>query len=312
MKLPTPHLEKLNAAIDNPKVPEADLERLKDAKTKYAEWLKNLEAVHVDEQVAAPDRIKAVVGQMTPLLNQYKRYVDIDLIFDSPADFLYRQKGQTKLDNSIIEEFLPHLVRKCFIEVAKDETIEVGPKKAFSAVYFTSTLDTIQCGGGVHVRTKDQDFAIARRVFLKASHFADFSDAHTCDFFIAYVAAECKTNLDKTMFQEACATAHDVKSSVAGARYFLLCEWLDMTPQSTAATDIDEVLILRQCKRLGSQERGKFGTVASRAENRSRYADFLDASPFSEKVLTRFVEHIYSMIAPVDLVEDDVLGDGYF
>lgn len=45
---------------------------------------------------------------------------------------------------------------------------------------------------------------------------------------IAYVAAECKTNLDKTMFQEAAATALDVKSAVPGANYYLLCEWLDI------------------------------------------------------------------------------------
>src|SRR5258707_5790168 len=52
---------------------------------------------------------------------------------------------------------------------------------------------------------------------------------------------------DKTMFQEACATAHDTKSAVAGAKYYLLCEWLDMTPVSTAPTDID-----RKSTRLNS------------------------------------------------------------
>lgn len=34
----------------------------------------------------------------------------LDLIFDNLSDFLYRQKGQLKLDNSIIEEFLPWLL----------------------------------------------------------------------------------------------------------------------------------------------------------------------------------------------------------
>lgn len=47
---------------------------------------------------------------------------------------------------------------------------------------------------------------------------------------IAYLACECKTNLDKTMFQEASATALDLKSTVPSAKYLLLCEWLDMTP----------------------------------------------------------------------------------
>ncbi len=75
---------------------------------------------------------------------------------------------------------------------------------------------------------------------------------------IGFVVAECKTNLDKTMFQEACATAHDVKAAVSGARYYLLCEWLDMTPLSTAPTDINEILLLRKAKRINSNVRSKY------------------------------------------------------
>jgi hypothetical protein len=48
---------------------------------------------------------------MAALLNQYRLFIYVELVFDSPQDFLYRQKGQLKLDNSVIEEFLPHLVR---------------------------------------------------------------------------------------------------------------------------------------------------------------------------------------------------------
>lgn len=310
--LPTPHLEKLNAALVNPKLPQDDYDRISAAVSVYQQWIADLTKVKVSKKLDPLSRIKAIVATMVPLLSRYKRYVDLDLIFDSPADFLYRQKGQTKLDNSIIEEFLPHLVAKSVEQIGADNTIQLGPKKTFSSVYFTSTLDNCGNGGGLHVRTKDQDFTIARRVYLKSSYYSDFRETQSTDFYIAYVAAECKTNLDKTMFQEACATAHDVKSSVAGSRYFLLCEWLDMTPQSTAATDIDEVLLLRQAKRLGSQERSKFGTVSSRADNRSLYEDYLDQYPFSEPVLERFVEHVFSLVSPLDLVEDDVLKDGFF
>jgi hypothetical protein len=310
--LPTPHLEKLNAALANPKLPAADIPRINNAKAVYQQWITDLNNVTVPNVGDPLVRIKTVVAVMAPLLNKYKRFVDLELIFDSPEDFLYRQKGQTTLDNSIIEEFLPHLVTKCIERIGGDPTIQLGPKNAFSAIYFTSSLDNRIVGGGLHARTKDQDFTIARRVFLKSSYYQDFREPQSTDFFIAYVAAECKTNLDKTMFQEACATAHDVKSSVAGSRYFLLCEWLDMTPQSTAATDIDEVLLLRRAKRLGSQERAKFGTVASRAANRGRYAAYLDQHPFSESVLERFVEHILSLVSPIDIVEDDVLKGGFF
>lgn len=83
---------------------------------------------------------------------------------------------------------------------------------------------------------------------MKASYRHDFEpeDTLTLSANLGYVLAELKTNLDKTMFQEASATAHDVKQAVPGAKYYLLCDFLDMTPISTATTDIDEILITRK------------------------------------------------------------------
>src|SRR5206468_18675 len=127
-------------------------------------------------------------------------------------------------------------------------------------------LDAAAVGGGLQIRTKDQDFAIAKRLYLKASHSPGFDSQATLNRItnLAYVVAECKTNLDKTMFQEAVATAHDVKSAVPGAKYYLLCEWLDMTPLSTAPTDIDEVIIFRKARRLRSDVRANFAKAVGR------------------------------------------------
>lgn len=234
------------------------------------------------------------------------------MIFDSENDFLYRQKGQIKLDNSVIEEFLPHLIRKCVLSNTPDATIEVGPNSAFSAIYFTSALDKPGVGGGLHVRTKDQDFAVSRRVYMKTSYSKNFATSESSEFVIAYIAAECKTNLDKTMFQEAAATAHDVKTAVAGAKYYLLCEWLDMAPQSTAATDIDEVLILRKAKRMNSNVRANFGTSAGRKANRAAYVKFLNDNPFSAEMFGRLVGHLSGMLSIVDPGEASVLTKGFF
>ena len=305
MELPTPHHEKLRAILANPKLPDSDGPRIKQALKKYKSWVKKLTAVESHD-------VDGTIEEMVALLNEYRNYLDIDIIFDSKADFLYRQKGQTKLDNSVIEEFLPHLISSCVVSDLEVDSFSLGPRKAFSAVYFKSTLDNAAAGGGLHVRTKDQDFAIARRVFLKSSYTPDFDEATSSDFYIAYVAAECKTNLDKTMFQEASATAHDVKSAVAGAKYFLLCEWLDMTPQSTAATDIDEVLILRKAKRLSSNIRAKYGKAATRKKERSAYVDFLNTNQFDANVFKRLVEHVSCMLDAGDPGEEDVLDAGYF
>ncbi len=253
------------------------------------------------------------LARMVALLNEYRNYIDIDLVFDSPNDFLYRQKGQLKLDNSVIEEFLPRLMgNPIILPSLVPFQAHVGPIKSFSAAYFNSSLDAIKPGGGLAVKSKDQDFAIAKPLFLKASHDAAFHESVTEKTYISYIAIECKTNLDKTMFQEACATANDTKYAVAGARYYLLCEWLDMAPQSTAPTDIDEIIILRKAKRINSNVRARFSTVAGRRAARATYAQFLSDKPFRLEMFQRLIKHVDELILNEQPVEQSVLDTGYF
>lgn len=305
MTYPTPHLEKLNATLANNKLPERDKPRVELALLEYHNWIEALKNVSGDSDY--------VLTRMIELLNKYRLYIDVDLVFDSPDDFLYRQKGQLKLDNSVIEEFLPWLVgHASVVPELSSLGVVLGPTPSFSATYFNSSLDALKVGGGLAIKTKNQDFAIAKPLYLRASHNASFNDAVTQQTFISYVAVECKTNLDKTMFQEACATAHDTKSAVAGARYYLLCEWLDMSPQSTAPTDIDEILILRKAKRTNSNVRSHYSTYAKRQQMRSSYVDYLQRNPFSPEMFCRFIKHIRKLISNVQPEERNVLDVGYF
>ncbi|MEZ4588061.1 MAG: Bpu10I family restriction endonuclease [Gemmatimonadales bacterium] len=299
---PTPHLDKLEKALQNEKTPAEDLPRLEAAKEKHAGWVATMDAVGG----TPAERIPRLVA----LYNEYRTYVDVDLIFSSPRDFLYRQKGQLKLDNSVLEEFLPRLFTPTVIPELDGKSVLVGPQACYSAT-IVAQPDQPQLGGGLTLRTKDQDFALAMPVHLRASHTADFKQAADRLTAIAYVAAECKTNLDKTMFQEACATARDVKSAVTGAKYFVLCEWLDMTPLSTAATDIDEVLILRG-KRMSSNIRKDFDTAVKRQARLEEYRAFLAGSPARSVVFERLVAHVRQIFANEVPVENDVLNRGYF
>jgi len=301
--LAQPHGEKLAALLDNKKLPLTDKGRVNQAIEYYKKWLKTLENISGDLKV---------VPEMVSHLTSYKRYIDLELIFDSDNDFLYRQKGQLKLDNSIIEEFLPILVTTVFADSLKDKELFFGPTQCFSSLRFESSLKTSPPGGGMSIRSKDQDFAISRKIFLKASHNRDFNESISREANIAYVAAECKTNLDKTMFQEGAATALDVKLSVPGAKYFLLCEWLDMSPISSSLTAIDEILILRKAKRLSSNIRSAFSTAQGRNRNRVFFVNYLDDNPFAPAVFMRFLIEIEKMIGKDELDEKDVLLRGYF
>lgn len=301
MALPTPHLDKINAAIINDKMPQLAIDRLQMALRRYNQWISDMEAIEGTRS--------EVVSQLVQLFNDYKFYVDFDLIFSCEEDFLYRQKGQLKLDNTVIEEFLPHLAFKAFPEL---NGVNFGPTKCFSAAYFKTSLQAVTNGGGLSVRTKDQDFAISKKLYIKSSHDSAFARADLLETYLGYFIAECKTNLDKTMFQEATATANDVKSALPGAKYFLLCEWLDMTPVSTAQTDIDEVLLMRKAKRINSNIRKSFNSHAGRTEKAELYREFLQSHPFDVNVFSRLVDHIESLLSDKDPAENTVLADGFF
>lgn len=302
------HGEKIVAAMESAKLPSSDKSRLEAALQKYDEWVEKLEAT---DAPTVNELIETLVG----LLNEYKFYIDIDLIFDSTEDFLYRQKGQLKLDNTVIEEFLPIFVRKCIVKEFGRCDIEVGSQTAtFSSAYFASSLSSPAIGGGLSIKTKDQDFSMSRTLYLRSSYAPTFDAEKTVTVttHLGYVMAELKTNLDKTMYQEASATAHDIKLAVTGAKYYLLCDFLDMTPISTATTDIDEILIVRKAKRISSNIRKEFSTYAGRQANRAWYIDYLTKNPYSADIFKRFVEHIFSQMKNEDLIEESVLDLGYF
>ncbi len=309
MAFPTPHLEKINKTLANDQLPDVDRPRIQEFLNLYRAWIVDLEALRT-ARFATLDEGAEFIAAMTALLTSYRNHLDVDLIFDSPADFLYRQKGQLKLDNSVIEEFLPRLMEP-FLPQEIAETFDIGPHKCFSSIFFAAAYNRTLPGGGLQIRSKDQDFSISRKLYLKASLQRDFTSSSETSTHLAHVAIELKTNLDKTMFQEASATAVDVKRSVSGSKYFLTCDWLDMTPISTAATEIDEVLILRG-KRLGSNVRKMFARSEGRIANRELYVNFLAENPFRVMVLSRLVAHVVSIFNDEDPIEESVLVRGYF
>lgn len=122
--LPTPHLGKLLACQANPQLPAADQPRVEEATQHYYQWIREIEAI--------PPAQSDTVERLVEATNRYKRFIELDLIFDSPENFLYRQKGQLKLDNTILEEFLPQLVYRSLRGI--DDSFVLGPHKTFAGI----------------------------------------------------------------------------------------------------------------------------------------------------------------------------------
>ncbi len=100
--LPTPHLAKLKTLLRNRRLPKADRPRVEEGLKRYEKWIEEMQSVKPGH--------KGAVQKLVDATNRYKMFIELDLIFDSPENFLYRQKGQLKLDNTILEEFLPQIL----------------------------------------------------------------------------------------------------------------------------------------------------------------------------------------------------------
>ena len=250
------HGDKLKALLANNKLPAADRKRVEAAVAKYEGWVQRLSD--------AEGNLAALVEA----LNDYKLYIELELIFDAADDFMYRQKGQLKLDNTVLEEFLPYLFDVRLVPgLARIANLNCGSQSSFAGLSFASPFLPLDAGGAF-MKLKDQDFAVSKSHRIMITDDPANGNPFETKFYVSHFATEIKTNLDKTMFQEASATAAELKRSVPGSRYILLCEFLDMTPITTKLTSIDEVIVLRKAKRLASNVRAEFSTVAGRQRAR--------------------------------------------
>ena len=307
---PAPHGDKLKALVSNDKLPAGDLVRVEAQLARYHAWVAEMEAVTAETAGSAG---RALLESLVAGLNRYKKSVEFDLIFCSAEDFLYRQKGQLKLDNTILEEFLPRLFDARLVPgLSRAEGLVCGPRGSFAGLSFSSPLLALS-SGGVYLKRKDQDFSVTRKHNLTISRPDASGDIFSEDFYVSYFAAEVKTNLDKTMFQEASATASELKKATSGSRYILLCEWLDMVPVSTQLTAIDEVIILRRSRRIEAGIRKDFSTARGRQARAGWFESFLDSHPLSLEGFERFVFHLNACFPDAGHdTEAMVLDRGFF
>lgn len=227
------------------------------------------------------------------------------MIAKSGSNFLKRQKGQLKLDNSVMEEFLPHLVDKRIIKnLPTDFDLEAGSKTSFMSLSFSPSsirsLD-VPC---ITLKEKDQDFAIGKSYYYKFSSDEEFAIDKTTEgtLFLAVLATECKVNYDKTMFQECAATAERLKQGCPMSKYYTLVEYLDMSPEDTRLTSIDNVFLLRHAKRLPYEKRNVYEEV------KAQHRDF----PISFDVMKKYVGEIQNFVNATWYDPDAALKRGTF
>lgn len=292
----TPHLDKLNAALSNPKCYK-DLVLLKEAKESYKEWIADLSKLNY--------KSKQRVVEMVKLLNQYKNTFEVELVMKKGSNFLRRQKGQLKLDNSILEEFLIHLVHPDIIQGLGQTQFVTGPQNAFMSLSFQPRkFSNLDQRPEVVLKTKDQDFVIGKEIYYKFAVSNEFRTEDTTEgsLVLAVLAAECKVNLDKTMFQESAGTASRLKQGCPISKYFVLVEYLDMEPEDCRLTDINNVFLLRRARRLPFEKRSVIEEVE---QQHKEY-------PIDAEIIWHFVQEIQAFVDAAWYDPNEALRRGSF
>ena len=279
--IPYPHKDKLEAAMANPKA-AADKAVLEEALRAYDTWIAKMKAI--------TSKGDDFLREMVSYLNEYKDYLEVELVARHGSDFLKRQKGQLKLDNSVMEEFLPYLVdRKLLKNLPKSFDVETGSQTSFMSLSFCpSSIEKLNDTPEIDIKEKDQDFTIGKSIYYKFSSDEKFNAAKTIDgkLFLAVFAVECKVNYDKTMFQECAGTAARLKQGCPFSKYYTLAEYLDMQPEDVRLTSIDNVFLLRKAKRLPYEKRSIY------AEVKQQHKD----NPICFDVMKNFVKEMQNFI----------------
>jgi hypothetical protein len=85
-----------------------------------------------------------------------------------------------------------------------------------------------------------------------------------------------------------------------------------MTPRSTTATYIDDVLIVRKAKRMSSNVRQEYRTAKDRKAHRNEYVKFLEGAKYHADVFQRMIDKIQATVDDTDPTAGNVLKRGYF
>lgn len=198
----------------------------------YQDWVRKNEV-----RGYTPEIIRARVVA----LNEYKMAVA-----DTPFS------PQSKFHSTILEEFLYYLFRDLLEELnerarrdsATAQRMDIGGIRAYSNLYFApENFQAFLQSPRMRVNEKDQDFAIYRRVAVKA-------DGEQRTIHVPVVSIECKTYIDKTMLEGSIATAEKIKTGNPYCLFAVVTEWYDVSYEvDPKYSRIDQIYVLRREKR---------------------------------------------------------------
>jgi len=240
------------AAMKNPKYERGKFkEFFKEALLLYERWR--------EENLKIRGTSDEDIRRKVNLLNEYKDQLELEVAAKYGVHPYFGEgevfSAQTKIFSSILEEFLYYLFKDLVPEGTR-----IGSGRAFVELFITpkSFEELIKGHPTLTVKRKDLDFMLGADITLIIRPKASLEQFlnRTEELTIPAVAVECKTNIDKTMLNEAAGTAEFLKRGNPYVLYVILAEYLDFTPEENPKlTKIDQIYILRRMKRPSVDQR---------------------------------------------------------
>ncbi len=159
--------------------------------------------------------------------------------------------SQSKFHSTLIEEFMYHLLSP-IPKLSNKKNIDLGPTRAYSNLYFApSNLESFEENSGLSINTKNQDFAISKKIELSTSLTKDKPQKLN----VPIISIECKTYLDKTMFEGSVATAEKIKRGNPYSLFFIVTETYEVSADvDPIYSDIDQIYVLRKQSQRGAKK----------------------------------------------------------
>lgn len=232
------HGDNLEHKIQHEKNPR-NKKLLDEIRGEYIKW----KEANRDIRGAGKEEIKRKVE----LLNRYKTFIDQPK-FKKEGGNQYGFTSQSQLHSSVLEEFMYYL----FKDIGKltDKHICWGRTQAYTNLYFAApSMDAFEESPNIVINVKNQDFSISKEVVLRArvSNNENWRDSR---IYVPIVSVECKTYLDKTMYEGSVSTAEKIKRGNPYCIFFIVTETyevsMDVDPKCSS---IDQIYVLRKsCK----------------------------------------------------------------
>ncbi|MBC7231595.1 MAG: Bpu10I family restriction endonuclease [Actinobacteria bacterium] len=209
---------------------------LEEIKMKYLKWK--------EDNMKITGTTKNDIINKVILLNDYKSFIDQPR-FKKEAGNKFGFTPQSQLHSSVIEEFMYFL----FKDVGKlaNKHIHWGRTQAYTNLYFApQNIEAFEESSNIVINVKSQDFSISKEVILKSRvSNSDNWQEHT--IYVPIVSIECKTYLDKTMYEGSVSTAEKIKKGNPYCIFLIATETyevsFDVEPRYSS---IDQIYVLRK------------------------------------------------------------------